>query len=162
MAKPTRKKIATKQAVKKAAPRAVPTLFTIGYEGATQPEVIERLRAAGVGLVADVRAVAASRRAGFSKTLLATGLAVEGIGYLHLRALGTPKEGRQAARKGDVATMRRVFAAHMAAPEAQADLARLAALAAERPTALLCFEASAAGCHRRALVEMLGAAATDL
>ena len=50
-------------------------IFTIGYEGATQPDLIETLRRAGVGLVIDVRAIAASRRAGFSKTILANSLA---------------------------------------------------------------------------------------
>jgi hypothetical protein len=84
-------------------------LFTIGYEGATLPEVIGRLRAAGVEVVVDVRAVAASRRAGFSKTVLRESLAAEGIGYEHVRALGTPKPGRDAAarraswRGGDLA-----------------------------------------------------------
>ena len=75
-------------------------LSTIGYEGATLPEVIAKLRAAGVEVVVDVRAVAASRRAGFSKTVLRASLAAEGIGYEHLRALGTPKPGREAARRG--------------------------------------------------------------
>ena len=75
-------------------------LSTIGYEGATLPEVIAKLRAAGVEVVVDVRAVAASRRAGFSKTVLRASLAAEGIGYEHLRTLGTPKPGRDAARRG--------------------------------------------------------------
>src|SRR5437762_571583 len=69
-------------------------LATIGYEHATQPQVIERLKRAGVEIVLDVRAVASSRRAGFSKTLLAASLANAGVGYLHLRGLGTPKPGR--------------------------------------------------------------------
>jgi uncharacterized protein (DUF488 family) len=137
-------------------------IWTIGYEGATQPELIARLRAAGVETVADVRAVTSSRRAGFSKNVLASSLAEAGIGYVHLRDLGTPKAGRDAARKGRVAEMRAIFAQHMTAPEAQRDLAALRALAAERRVALLCYEADAAGCHRRALVEMLGAAAVDL
>jgi uncharacterized protein (DUF488 family) len=139
-----------------------PTIWTIGYEGRTQPELITKLRDAGVRLVADVRAVTSSRRAGFSKTVLANSLSEAGIGYVHLRGLGTPKAGRDAARKGRVAEMRAIFAEHMRAPEAQADLAKLDTLARESRVALLCYEAEAAGCHRRALVEMLGAAATDL
>ncbi|WP_446325349.1 DUF488 domain-containing protein [Brevundimonas diminuta] len=93
-------------------------LFTIGYEGAMQAQVIDRLKAAGVELVADVRAVASSRIAGFSKTVLGESLKAEGLDYLQLRALGTPKAGRDAARKGDVATMRAVFSAHMQEPDA--------------------------------------------
>lgn len=130
-------------------------LSTIGYEAATLPEVVGKLRAAGVEVVVDVRAVAASRRAGFSKTVLRASLAAEGIAYEHLRGLGTPKPGREAARKGRVAEMEAIFAAHMATPEAQDGLALAVAIARERPAALLCFEASAAGCHRRIVAEMI-------
>ncbi len=132
-------------------------LFTIGYEGAAQPEVIGRLKAAGVETLVDVRAVAASRRAGFSKTILGQSLKAEGIDYVHLRALGTPKAGRAAARKGRVAEMRAIFADHLAEPQARLELARLKALAAERRVALLCFEADHAGCHRAVLAEQLAA-----
>ena len=130
-------------------------LATIGYEAATQAEVIGRLRAAGVELVVDVRAVAASRRAGFSKTVLRRSLEAEGIGYAHLRGLGTPKAGREAARRGRIAEMEAIFARHMATPEAQDALARAAALARERTAALLCFEADAAGCHRRIVAGLI-------
>lgn len=130
-------------------------LFTIGYETATLPEVIGRLRAAGVEIVVDVRAVAASRRAGFSKTILRTSLEAEGIAYEHLRGLGTPKPGREAARKGRIAEMEAIFAAHMETPEAQDGLARATAIARERPAALLCYEACAAGCHRRIVAGLI-------
>ena len=62
--------------------------------------VLDELENAGVKLLVDVRAVASSRRPGFSKNQLAAGLDERGISYLHLRALGTPKEGREAARSG--------------------------------------------------------------
>jgi len=130
-------------------------LFTVGYEGATQAEVIARLKAAGVETLVDVRAVAASRRAGFSKTILGTSLAAEGIGYRHLRALGTPKSGRDAARKGHVAEMRAIFEDHLAEPASQLQLAELQSLAAETAVALLCFEADPGGCHRAVLAERL-------
>ena len=130
-------------------------IFTIGYEGATQAQVIERLKAAGVELLVDVRAVAASRRAGFSKTILGESLKAEGVDYLHLRGLGTPKAGRDAARKGGIVEMRAIFADHMAEPQAQLEYARLKALAQERRVALLCFEADPAGCHRAVLAERL-------
>lgn len=133
-------------------------LFTIGYEGQTQPEVIDRLKAAGVQVLADVRAIAASRKAGFSKTVLGESLKAAGIDYVHLRDLGTPKAGRDAAHKGRIAEMRAIYDAHLAEPAAVAALARLEALARERRTALLCFEADAAGCHRSILTERLQAA----
>ncbi|MBJ7484350.1 DUF488 family protein [Brevundimonas sp.] len=132
-------------------------LFTIGYEGAPQADVIARLRAAGVETLVDVRAVASSRRAGFSKTILGNSLKAEGVDYLHFRALGTPKSGRDAARKGHVAEMRAIFADHLAEPAAQVQLAELRAVASEKPVALLCFEADHAGCHRAVLAERLAA-----
>src|SRR4051794_20880305 len=95
------------------------TLATIGYERETQSQVISRLQAAGVEVLIDVRAVAASRRAGFSKTLLAASLAEAGIDYVHLRQLGTPKPGRDAARKGHVAEMRAIYEDHLKEPAAQ-------------------------------------------
>lgn len=135
-----------------------PPLATIGYQSATLADVIARLSAAGVEVVVDVRAIAASRRPGFSKTTLAASLAEAGIGYVHLRALGTPKAGREAARAGRVGEMRAIFEAHLEEPDAQAQLAQAAGLAAERPAALLCFEADAAGCHRAVIAEHLHAA----
>jgi uncharacterized protein (DUF488 family) len=133
-------------------------LRTIGYEMATQAAVIACLSTAKVAVVIDVRAVASSRRAGFSKRLLAASLAEAGIDYVHLRALGTPKAGRQAARAGRIAEMRAIFEAHLAEPEAQLALAEAAGIAADRPAALLCFEADAARCHRRIVAGRLAAA----
>lgn len=130
-------------------------LATIGYENATQADVIARLKAAGVAVLVDVRAVASSRRAGFSKTILRESLAEAGIDYVHLRGLGTPKAGREAARKGRIDEMHAIFNAHMETPEAVDDLARATALVAERPAALLCYEADAAGCHRRIVADRL-------
>jgi uncharacterized protein (DUF488 family) len=130
-------------------------LVTIGYERETQPGVIGRLKDAGVELVIDVRAVAASRRAGFSKTLLAASLNEAGIGYVHLRQLGTPKPGRDAARKGHVAEMHEIFHAHMVEPGAQMELAKATELARDRKVALLCYEADAAGCHRTILANWI-------
>ena len=135
----------------------MPDLATIGYEKRTLPELIATLRAAGVAVLIDVRAVAASRRVGFSKTILSESLAEAGIEYVHLRGLGTPKAGREAARKGRVAEMHAIFEQQLATPEAEHDLARAAAIAAERPAALLCLEADAAGCHRRIVAERLQA-----
>lgn len=134
---------------------AMPNLFTIGYEAETLDRFLGRLKAAGVKVVIDVRAVAASRRAGFSKTLLAASLAAEGIDYVHLRGLGTPKAGRDAARKGRTAEMREIFEAALAEPQAQLELAQAEQIAIGRPAALLCFEAEACGCHRAIVAERL-------
>lgn len=128
--------------------------------------MIERLKAAGVEVLIDVRAVAASRRAGFSKTLLAASLADVGIEYLHLRGLGTPKAGRDAARAGRVSEMQDIFEGHLAEPQAQVELARATEIAMNRRAALLCYEADAEGCHRKILADhicdRIGCAITHL
>lgn len=134
-------------------------LATIGYENAPQARVIDTLKAAGVEVLIDVRAVAASRRAGFSKGLLSSSLEDAGIEYVHLRALGTPKEGRMAARKGRTAEMRAIYEAHLAEPEAQLQLAKAVEIAKAKKVALLCYEADHRGCHRSIVVERMREAA---
>jgi uncharacterized protein (DUF488 family) len=130
-------------------------IFTIGYEGATQAEVVAALVAAGVKRLVDVRAVPLSRRPGFSKNILAAGLREAGIDYVGLKALGTPAQGREAARKGDHKRLAEIYADQLELPEAIAQGAQLCELAAEAPTALLCFEREPHGCHRSLLVEAL-------
>ena len=123
-------------------------LATIGYERAPLAKVGETLTNAGVQVLIDVRAVAASRRAGFSKGLLSSSVEAAGIDYVHLRDLGTPKPGRMAARAGRTAEMREIFAGHMAEPAAQLALAQAVAIARDRKAALLCYCAEAPKCHR--------------
>jgi uncharacterized protein (DUF488 family) len=124
-------------------------IATIGYEGATLESFLTALRDAGVELVVDVRAVTSSRRPGFSKRQLAAELERAGIEYLHLRGLGTPAEGRSAARAGRHAEMRRVFLEHLCTPEARAAMAELEEVVERgKRLALLCYEADAAHCHR--------------
>jgi uncharacterized protein (DUF488 family) len=141
----------------------VEPVFTIGYEQSTATAFFEALKQASVGLLVDVRAVAASRRPGFSKRQLAAGLDEHGIGYVHLQKLGTPKEGRLAARSGRAGEMLRIFERHLKTPEAQHELDELTALATaslERsggPLCLLCYERDPARCHRQRLADELHA-----
>ena len=129
---------------------------TVGYEQATLDALLGTLKAAGVELLVDVRAVAASRRPGFSKRQLAAGAEAAGIGYLHLRGLGTPAEGRLAARSGHPERMRAIFEAHLATPGAQEELKELARLVASgRRVCLLCLERNPAHCHRSIVAEAL-------
>lgn len=130
-------------------------LATIGYEAATQDQVIGRLQDAGVEVLIDVRAVAASRRAGFSKGVLASSLAAAGIDYVHLRQLGTPKAGRDAVRHGRVAEMHAIYEAHLREPGAQLELAKAAEIAKARKAALLCYEADHRHCHREIVAARL-------
>lgn len=132
------------------------TVATIGYEGATMDAFLEALKEGGVQLLVDVRAVASSRRPGFSKTKLAENLGREHIEYLHLRALGTPSDGRAAARAGRHDEMRAIFAEHLGTSAAQDELATLAELVRSgRRVCLLCFEADPAHCHRSLVADAL-------
>ena len=134
-------------------------IFTIGYEATTMGEFIAALQGAGVERVIDVRALPLSRRPGFSKTPLKGALAEAGIDYVHLRALGTPAEGRNAARAGRHEDMARVYAGQLELPEAIAQGAQLLELAREKPSALLCFEREPRHCHRTLLLEAIAARA---
>ena len=126
-------------------------IFTIGYEGTTQDELVTALAKAGVERVIDVRAVPISRKPGFSKNVLAAALKAAGIDYVHLKALGTPPEGREAARMRRFDVMERVYAEQLETPEAAIQSAQLIALAEEKPSALLCFERDPTHCHRTPL-----------
>jgi uncharacterized protein (DUF488 family) len=134
---------------------ARPTVFTIGYEQATQTAVVDALREAGVAVLADVRYLPLSRRPGFSKSSLRSAIEEAGLAYRHFKHLGTPAEGRAAARRGDHAELARIYGGQLELPEALAQMAELRALAEEQPVALLCYERNAAECHRHLLFETL-------
>ena len=127
-------------------------IFTIGYEATTVPEFIAALRHAGVERVIDVRAVPLSRKPGFSKNVLKAGLDEAGIEYVHLKPLGTPADGRAAARAGRHEDLKRIYAAQLDLPEAIVATGQMLELAAERPSAVLCFERDPAQCHRSLLL----------
>ena len=130
--------------------------FTIGYEQTPAKSVLDELEQAGVKLLVDVRAVASSRRPGFSKSQLAAGLDERGISYLHLRGLGTPKEGRLAARAGEYGTLQKIYAKHLETPQAKEELDELSALVKKSgPVCILCYERDHQHCHRRWIAEVI-------
>lgn len=133
----------------------MPTIWTIGYEQARVDDVIAALSAAGVEVLADIRYLPLSRRPGFSKSALAAAARETGIEYRHMKPLGTPAEGRAAARRGDHGTLARVYAGQLELPEALAAMAELRDLASEKRVALLCYEREAAECHRSLLIAAL-------
>src|SRR6202042_1225759 len=131
-------------------------LFTIGYEQTPARAVLDELERAGVKLLVDVRAVASSRRPGFSKTQLAAGLDARGISYLHLRGLGTPKDGREAARSGQFGALHKIYAAHLKTPQAKEELDELSSLVKKAgPVCILCYERDHSHCHRQWIAEII-------
>lgn len=130
-------------------------LFTIGYEGAELAEFLATLSACGVAQVLDVRDVPNSRKPGFSKRALADALAARGIVYVHLKELGDPKPGREAARRGEFAAFREIYRQHLKGPEAQAALKVAARMTSETASCLLCFERAHEHCHRAIVAKVL-------
>jgi uncharacterized protein (DUF488 family) len=131
-------------------------LFTIGYEQTPAKAVLDELEQAGVKLLVDVRAVASSRRPGFSKSQLAAGLDERGIAYVHLRGLGTPKEGRLAARSGEYDTLKKIYTKHLKTAQAKEELDELSALVTKSgPVCILCYERDHQHCHRRWIAEII-------
>jgi uncharacterized protein (DUF488 family) len=129
------------------------TLFTIGYEQAKPAAVLNELKRAKIDLLVDTRAVASSRRPGFSKRQLAASLDDAGIAYVHLQKLGTPAEGRAAAKSGDTATLWRIYDKHIKKAEPQEALDELIGLIKSgKRVALLCYCRDPKACHRSRIV----------
>jgi uncharacterized protein (DUF488 family) len=133
------------------------TLFTIGYEGASVEGLVAALKDAGVTRLIDIRYSPYSRRDEFGREALAVALGSYGIGYTHVRALGNPPAGREAARLGHRAAYREIFTAHLDGGEGQAGLAEARALAKQEPCCLLCLERNHRHCHRSMVAESLAA-----
>lgn len=155
-----------KARAKKKSTKTAP-LFTVGYEQAKPAAVLGELKRAKIELLVDTRAVAASRRPGFSKRQLAAALDEEDIGYVHLQKLGTPAEGRAAARNGDTDTLWRIYDKHIKSADAQSELRELVALIKSgRRIALLCYCRDPRTCHRSRIVsnikKKMAVKATDL
>lgn len=143
------------------------SLFTIGYQETALADVIDALQRAKVKILVDTRAVAASRRAGFAKKALSAALDEAGIAYLHFQKLGTPAEGREAARAGNYGKLWKIYGRHIKTDAAQAELSELTRLVqAGKKICLLCYEREPSECHRSKIAELVaketGAKIVDL
>jgi uncharacterized protein (DUF488 family) len=132
-------------------------LFTIGYERASLPQLVAALQAAKVKALIDVRELPNSRRAGFSKRILAATLDEAGIGYLHLKALGTPKAGREAGKAGRMVEFWKIVDGALGRPEALMALEEAAEIAGKQTACLLCLEHDHTICHRDRVADALAA-----
>ena len=131
------------------------TISTVGYEGATIEQFVAALRHASVDLLIDVRDIPLSRKKGFSKNQLDEILRSWDIEYVHLRGLGDPKEGREAARAGNYALFEKIFGRHMRSDVAERDLNTASALVRGHRACLMCFEADYEKCHRSIVADHL-------
>lgn len=129
--------------------------YTVGYEGRGLEGFIEELVRSGVEVLVDVREMPVSRKPGFSKSKLSERVTVAGIEYLHLRALGSPRDSRKRLRKtGDFDSFSREYVDHL---EGQAEdvYSLLDLILAGRRVALMCFERDHTRCHRTLLAQEL-------
>ena len=131
-----------------------PELFTVGYEGATQADLLYTLHTHDIQALIDIRQLPLSRRPGFSKTALGAAAAQQGVAYIHLRALGTPRDVRYRYRiDKDAAAFREGFLTYLATQnKAMDDL--MMRVQRER-CCLLCYEADVRHCHRLFVSERL-------
>ncbi|OBJ34103.1 DUF488 family protein [Mycolicibacter heraklionensis] len=136
------------------------TLVSIGYEGKTMGDLVAQLLEQDVHVLVDVRLTPLSRKPGLSKTKLSEALAAVGIGYVHHRALGNPKDNRAGFRAGEPESRARYHDVLNTAAASDA-LAHVCELLDGGVVALLCFEHDHAECHRDIVVHQLMKARPD-
>jgi uncharacterized protein (DUF488 family) len=133
------------------------TVYTLGHSTRTADELLDLLRRHAVRGVADVRRYPASRRhPQFAREVLQESLPAAGVRYDWLPALGgrrpvRPDSPHVAWREAGF----RGYADHMETAEFAEGLSALLALAAERPTAIMCAEAVPWRCHRSLVADVL-------
>ena len=132
-------------------------IYTIGHSTRTIDDFLAILVAHGIRGVADVRRFPGSRRhPHFAGAALAATLREAELTYDWLPALG----GRRTPRPDSPHTAWRLdafrgYADHMDTDEFRTGLTALLALAAARPTAVLCAEAVPWRCHRQLVADAL-------
>ncbi|GAA5510075.1 DUF488 family protein [Novipirellula caenicola] len=137
------------------------TILTIGYEGLEIREFVERLTAADVDMLVDVRELPASRKRGFSKSALTQNLENAGIEYTHFRSLGSPKALRHAVRKNrDYATFFSGVRKHLKSEDAREALSEIRNMSKRYRLCLLCFCGDWRKCHRSEVIHALTTSAT--
>ena len=141
-------------------------LATIGYERSSLADFVATLVHSEIEILIDIRDRAQSRMRGFSKSALSEALKEAGIGYVHFRQLGDPKEGRDAARQGRYDLFREIFREVMSTASAKNALSEVQDLAANKKICLMCYERDYNQCHRKIVSEhierMLSCNATHL
>lgn len=134
------------------------TIYTVGHSNLAIDDFLDVLRRAGIQRLVDVRAFPGSRRhPQFGREALAASCAAAGIDYRWMPELGgrrRPTLERSPHLAWTVDAFR-AYADYADTEEFARALAELGALAAERPTAIMCAEALWWQCHRRLIADHL-------
>ena len=131
-------------------------LYTLGYQGVDVNTYVRKLKAVGVGIVADVRETPWSHKRGFCKNALSSELSKAGIDYIHVKSAGNPKENRRTAP--DLTECLRRYTHYLREnPAGINDLIQVVRIAASsnRTVCLTCFEKDVHDCHRSILVDAM-------
>jgi uncharacterized protein (DUF488 family) len=131
-------------------------LYTIGYQGVDVATYVQKLKMAGVGIVADVRETPWSHKQAFCKNIFSSELSKAGIEYIHVKSAGNPKENRRTA-PNMAECLRRYREYVRTNPAGVIDLIEVirAAAARNQSVCLTCFEKDVHDCHRSILVDAM-------
>ncbi len=135
-------------------------MIGLGYEGLTIDEFCSHVTDLGVSIVVDVRLNALSCKPGFSKSGLRAALALVGVDYLHLPALGNPRDNRsgfQHPESTEGRAARERFSALVTAPGGHRAIEELADLVQSETLGFLCVERDQSLCHRQVVMDHLEA-----
>jgi hypothetical protein len=143
------------QKVQDARPKCDKTiLFTIGYEGISLEEYLNRLILNDVKVLCDVRRNAISMKYGFSGPQLKKACEGVGIAYVHFPELGIDSDKRQKLEcQADYDHLFALYLSNMLPETIKKQEEVLELLKEKERVALTCFEANINQCHRKHLAE---------
>ena len=145
--------------VNKSKPKSSKTiLFTIGYEGVSLEEYLNRLLKNDVKVLVDVRNNPLSMKYGFSKSLLKRYCESLSIQYLHFPEVGIQSELRQELNtQTDYDKLFDAYRKNILNKTQPTQNTILNLLKQHKSIALTCFEANICKCHRKHLAEIIEA-----
>lgn len=131
-------------------------LFSIGYEGITLEEYINKLIINNVHVLCDVRKNAFSQKFGFSKSQLQRACNGVGIRYLHIRELGIESKKRQMLQtQDDYDTLFENYSNTTLKENREALMKIRELIELNKRVAVTCFEKDPQQCHRSYVTKAL-------
>lgn len=131
-------------------------LYTIGYEGISLEEYLNKLIINDIKVLCDVRRNTVSMKYGFSKSQLEKACVGVGIKYIHMPELGIESDKRQVLNtQSDYDKLFITYRHEVLTQTTDIQEKLLGLLMDNRRIALSCFEANICQCHRKHLAEAI-------
>ena len=131
-------------------------LYTIGYEGISLEEYLNKLILNDIKVLCDVRKNSLSMKYGFSKSQLQKACEGVGIRYIHIPELGIDSDKRQELHtQMDYDRLFKIYRSDILPPTKGIQENLLSLLKKEQRIALTCFEANICQCHRKHLADAI-------